>query len=108
MILNIFLSSETLTMKRGRKTTISTEDIRQKLIFHKEQILQNNILIKSSNNIWEHLINKYNWNITSKALRTRIFKYSPNYDKFFESESKQCKTLSLILTSLSFSFSDSN
>lgn len=79
-------------MKRGRKTTISTENISQVLISHKEEIIQKNILMKSSNIIWKQLITMYNWNITPKALWTRIFKYSPNYDKFFESESKQCKT----------------
>lgn len=78
-------------MKRGRKTRISTENISRELISYKEQIIQNNILIKSSNIIWEHLITKYNWNITPKALWTRIFKYSPDYDKFFESGSKQHK-----------------
>lgn len=82
-----------LTMKRGRKTTIFTEDISRALISHKEQILQNNILIKPTNIIWANLITKYNWNIMPKALWTRIFKYSPNYYMFFECGSKQCKAI---------------
>jgi len=87
-------------MKRGRKTTISTQNISRELISHKEQIIQNNILMKSSNIIWQQLITKYNWNITPKALWTRIFKYSPNYDKFFESESQNSVKRLLYLLSM--------
>lgn len=75
-------------MKRGRKTDISTEEIRRELISHKYDILQNNTLIKSSNILWKNLIEKYKWNITPKALWTRLHKYSPNFDNFFESVSK--------------------
>jgi len=76
-------------MKIGRKPTVSSEDIRRLLIPYIDDIMPNNILINPTNNIWIKLIGKYEWNISPKALWTRIHKYAPNFNEFFFFEYKK-------------------
>lgn len=76
-------------MKPGRKPTVSTDELKNTLMLHKEEILSSNLLIRPTNDTWNKLIDKYQWKITPKALWTRIYKLSPNFDAFFESGLKQ-------------------
>lgn len=76
-------------MKRGRKPTVSLDEIRKVLINYKDQIIIKNTLIKPSSSLWQTLIEENNWNMNTKALWTRIHKFSPNVENFFYNNNKQ-------------------
>lgn len=81
-------------MKRGRKPTVSNDDISSALKDNKDEIIINNKLIVPSSSLWKTLIENNNWNIHPKALWTRIHKFSPNFDDFFNNKKRHIQTTS--------------
>lgn len=79
-------------MKRGRKPTVSNDEISSVLKDYKDEIIINNRLIVPSSSVWKTLIENNNWNIHPKALWTRIHKFSPYFDNFFNNKKQHIHT----------------
>lgn len=75
-------------MKRGRKPAVSLDDLTTVLKSYKNQIIIDNVLMKPSNSLWQTIIEENNWNMNKKSLWTRIHKFSPNFENFFNQKKK--------------------